>query len=160
MDGTAVCSTNIAPSMVPSQETAANHIDLQRTTLNIYRPQRSCGKVMFLHLSVSHFVHRPPPPRRQKHTPLETVIAADGTHPTGMHSCCDMRVTLVNTNTNWGLFRFHMKWKLDLKFLVQHLPSLDLCIGVPVTHHLFTPVNLRAISAVYNNNVYKSSNSF
>ena len=24
----------------------------------VYRPQRSCGKVMFLHLSVSHSVHR------------------------------------------------------------------------------------------------------
>ena len=26
--------------------------------LCIYCPQRSCGKVMFLHLSVSHFVYR------------------------------------------------------------------------------------------------------
>ena len=26
--------------------------------LSYYRPQRSCGKVMFLHLSVSHSVHR------------------------------------------------------------------------------------------------------
>ena len=41
------------------------------------------GKVMFLHLSVIHSVHRggvkgiPPLGRSQ----------ADGTHPTGMHSC-------------------------------------------------------------------------
>ena len=28
MDGTVVCSTNIAPSMVPPRETAANHTDL------------------------------------------------------------------------------------------------------------------------------------
>ena len=27
------------------------------TALTFYRPQRSCGKVMFLHLSVSHSVH-------------------------------------------------------------------------------------------------------
>ena len=26
-------------------------------SLNLYRPQRSCGKVMFLHLSVSHSIH-------------------------------------------------------------------------------------------------------
>ena len=66
----------------------------------------SCEKVMFLHLSVSHSVNRvvsgqtlsrqkppilgrqlprkassPPPP------PHETGTAADGTQPTGMHSC-------------------------------------------------------------------------
>ena len=68
--------------------------------------KRSCGKVMFLHLSVSHSVHRggclpqcmlgynPPgktPPRHhspgQKSPPLQTATAADATHPTGMHSC-------------------------------------------------------------------------
>ena len=57
---------------------------------NIYRTQRSCGKVMLLHLSVSHSVHEggcipactgaditPSPP---------TATAADGTHPAGVHS--------------------------------------------------------------------------
>ena len=29
-----------------------------RYNRTFYRPQRSCGKVMFLHLSVSHSVHR------------------------------------------------------------------------------------------------------
>ena len=50
----------------------------------------SCGKVMFLHLSVilggcTPQVDHPP----GRHTPLlpETATAADGTHPTGMHSC-------------------------------------------------------------------------
>ena len=71
-----------------------------------YRPQHSCGKVMFLHLSVSHSVHRRgvvvyPSMHRGRHppgqtdipaytgadTPLPTATAADGTHPTGMHSC-------------------------------------------------------------------------
>ena len=51
-----------------------------------YRPQRSCGKVMFLHLSVILFTgggvwQTPPRPLQQ------TATAADGTHPTGMHSC-------------------------------------------------------------------------
>ena len=62
---------------------------------NIYRPQRSCGKVMFLQLSVILFtggdsVHRggvwQTPPRED--TPAQqTPTAADGTHTTGMHSC-------------------------------------------------------------------------
>ena len=59
---------------------------------------------MFLHLSVSHSVHRgrsapvhagiPPwadTPRAdtpsRADTPQQTATAADGTHPTGMHSC-------------------------------------------------------------------------
>ena len=69
-----------------------------------YRPQAKFAKVMFLHLSVSHSVHRgeylgrynppgqvPPPPAGTP--PLGAVHAgrygqeAGGTHPTGMHSC-------------------------------------------------------------------------
>ena len=60
---------------------------------------------MFLHLSVSHSVHEgggvsqhargrvlldPPGQTPPRHTPLPTpklATAADGTHPTGMHSC-------------------------------------------------------------------------
>ena len=71
-----------------------------------YRPQRSCGKVMFLHLSVILFTggggvcqipSRRHPPPGQTHpwadtlpgqTPIQqTATAADGMHPTGMHSC-------------------------------------------------------------------------
>ena len=77
-----------------------------------YRPQHSCGKVMFLHLSVILFTGgvsalmpagiQPPLGRHpsgqippQADTPLRSACweihmatAADGTHPTGMHSCC------------------------------------------------------------------------
>ena len=59
------------------------------TLEDIYRPQRSCGKAMFLQLSVilstgegdvsQHTLGR--------HLPVQRVIAVDGTHPTGMHSC-------------------------------------------------------------------------
>ena len=82
--------------------------------------KRSCGKVMILHLSVSHSVCRgegvclsvccdmPPPPGRYpagrhplgKHdwvdTPHQmppsqhTATVVDGTHPTGMLSCCNL----------------------------------------------------------------------
>ena len=95
-----------------------------------YRPQQSCGKVIFSQVSVSHSVHmgclpdtphpgqtppwaNPPgqtppgqtPPRQTPHfpvhagihtpsaqwmlgyTPLPAATAADGTHPSGMHSC-------------------------------------------------------------------------
>ena len=55
-----------------------------------YRPQRS-GKVLFLHLSVIPFrgkgyladAHTP-----QADPPQQTATAADGTHHTGMYSCC------------------------------------------------------------------------
>ena len=69
-----------------------------------YRPQRSCGKVMFLHVSAILSMggvcqdtpigrHKPPRQTLPSHThspgkhPPVTVTAADGTHPTGMHSC-------------------------------------------------------------------------
>ena len=48
-----------------------------------YRPQRSCGKVMFLHLSVSHSVHRvcvgqtPPPEDISQHALGQTPPWAD-----------------------------------------------------------------------------------
>ena len=45
---------------------------------NIYRPQRSCGRVMFLHLSVSHSVHRVGGCVLLRQTPL-------GRHPLGRH---------------------------------------------------------------------------
>ena len=66
--------------------------------------KRSCGKVMFLHLSVSHSVHRGGSVHAGIHTPrtdtppwadtpcpvhagIDMATAADSTHPTGMHSC-------------------------------------------------------------------------
>ena len=62
-----------------------------------YRPQRSCGKVMFnncLILFTGGIWQTPPPPVQtippQADTttpPQETATAADGTHPTRMHSC-------------------------------------------------------------------------
>ena len=87
--------------------------------LHFYRPQRSCSKVMFLLLSISHSVHRgvyssmqwgrhppgqtypsmqwgrhPPGQTPLRQTPPwtdtptgQTATAADGTHPTRMHSC-------------------------------------------------------------------------
>ena len=51
---------------------------------------------MFLHVSVILStvvgVWQTPPgqtPALPGETPLETATAADGTHPTGMHSCCN-----------------------------------------------------------------------
>ena len=58
-----------------------------------YRPQRSCGKVMFSQASVilsrgcladTHPSGQTPP---RQTPPQHTAIAADGTHHTGMHSC-------------------------------------------------------------------------
>ena len=71
-----------------------------------YSPQRSCDKVIFSQASVilstegevsapAHAgIHTPPLGR---HTPGQTspppvATAADGTHPTGMHSCYKLRL--------------------------------------------------------------------
>ena len=66
-----------------------------------YCPQRSCGKVMFLHLSVILFIGgyladtllgRPP----GVDTPSQKMAsAADGTRPTGMHSCLNYHFTAL-----------------------------------------------------------------
>ena len=59
-------------------------------TQNPARPNALCGKVMFLHLSVILFIGgggvlQTPP--RWTPPPQDTATAADGTHPTWMHSC-------------------------------------------------------------------------
>ena len=46
-----------------------------------YRPQRTCGKVMFSQGSVILFTGG------GRHPPPEMATTADGMHPTGMHSC-------------------------------------------------------------------------
>ena len=69
-----------------------------RPVQTCYRPQRSCGKVTFLRLAVILFIHpstrqatpSPEPgrhPQTRQTSAGETATAADGTHPTGMHSC-------------------------------------------------------------------------
>ena len=48
---------------------------------NHYRPQRGCGKVMFSQSWNTHMA-----------------TAADGTHPTGMHSCSRFFLSITKTN--------------------------------------------------------------
>ena len=72
----------------------------------------TCGKVMFSQVCVKNYVHRgkgrcspsqtdtspgqtPPPP---------TAIAADGTHPTGMHSCLNILI-LGDSEADQSAFR-------------------------------------------------------
>ena len=61
-----------------------------------YRPQHSYGKVMFLHMSVilstggcvsEHALGQAPPGQTSRADTPQIATAADGTHPTGMHSC-------------------------------------------------------------------------
>ena len=114
-----------------------------------YHLQRSCSKVMFLHLSVSHSVNRvvsasvhagihspglvhPPgqvPPGRDIPTGQvhpSTVTAADGTHPTGMLSCClKLSVRAVcsriafGPSGRWNMVRNNCKFDLVNFFLNQ-----------------------------------------
>ena len=61
---------------------------------------------MFSQVSVKNSVHgggclprQTPPPSGQTHAPPGTATAADGTHPTGMHSCLH-HMMLVNLKLN------------------------------------------------------------
>ena len=94
----------IANSNMPNQPKVKNKQIL--SPRYFYRPQRSCGKVMFSQASVILFAggvsqhalgQNPPPDRhppvkhrphlgRQHRPPPPTTTAADGTHPTGIHS--------------------------------------------------------------------------
>ena len=91
------------------------HTRVKNSAQDFYRPHRSCGKVMFLHLSVSYSVHggvglplvpgvglgsvchttpwQTPPPGQTPplaDPPAQCMLGygqqAGGTHPTGMHS--------------------------------------------------------------------------
>ena len=48
------------------------------------------------------------PPGADTPLPKQTATAADGTHPTGMHSCC----------TLWLVYWTKIKWKIYVKFLL------------------------------------------
>ena len=94
-------------------------------------PSANCRKVMFLHLSVSHSVHSPLPPGRHHHPrqtpPPETATAADGTHPSGMHSCFE--------STLGPAYKYHTCYDLvpqsppcpeNISELINSLQSCDL----------------------------------
>ena len=72
--------------MATDQQSSANDIYRVYYSVNIYRLQRSCGKVMFSQVSVILFTGGG---MRGRGVCMagEMVTAADGTHPTGMHSC-------------------------------------------------------------------------
>ena len=86
-------------------------VDTYCNAVSYYRPQRSCRKVMYSQVCVKNSVHgggwgclpqcmlgyihspisgQTPPLGRHplgRHPPGQTATAADGMHPTGMHSC-------------------------------------------------------------------------
>ena len=95
--------------------------------------KRSCRKVMFLHLSVSHCVHRrevsasvlgytlADTPLGRQPPPQQMATAADGTHPTGMLSCWWI--------TFYSLQVFgHIPWHIYVLNFV--LPIIDLGLFV------------------------------
>ena len=58
-----------------------------------YRPQRSCGKAMFLHLSVILFTGGSlSGGSLSREIPFTAVrLREGGTHPIGMYSCCEVK---------------------------------------------------------------------
>ena len=69
------------------QRSSASDIYRIYYSVNIYRPQRSCGKVMFSQASVILFTGGGGMRGRGMCMAGEMATAADDTHPTGMHSC-------------------------------------------------------------------------
>ena len=83
--------------------------------------KRSCGKVMLSQACVKNSVHRgrvcQTPPRADTHPPGQTTpptpqkhtaTAADGTHPTGIHSCLTHK--LANFSLHDGYFEPFLHW--------------------------------------------------
>ena len=100
-----------------------------RVLICYYRPQRSCGKVMFLHLSVilstgGRGVSSSGPEGGQtppgRHPPAQCMLGygqqVDGTDPIGMHSCWTCRSTHVDLFFVWFAHVMGM----------QHLPTFCL----------------------------------
>ena len=108
------------------------YLKYQQQQVHIYRPQRSCSKVIFSQACVKNSVHgggglpqcmlgytpldRPPMGR---HTPpQQTATAADGTHPTGMHSCtlcnkwptCRYETFILNNDIECKSDKTHNSW--------------------------------------------------
>ena len=96
-------------------------ISKQNNIFHVYRPQRSWGKVMFLHVSVILFTGgvclsacwdtTPPEQTPPGQAPPGAVHAerygqhAGGTHPTGMHSC--WRLVLLDKIFLFWFTRLH-----------------------------------------------------
>ena len=78
--------------------------------VHFYRPQTMFAKVMFLHLSVSHSVHRggvpgqvPPPPRQV--SPRAGTPPGAGTPPPRLHA--GIRSTSRRYTSHWNAFLLH-----------------------------------------------------
>ena len=90
---------------------------------NNNRPQRSCGKVMFLHLlSFSSQGGCLPSacwdtPSCPMHTGIDMATAADGTHSSGMHSCFG--------NYFWKTFSTEMTQRGTAFLLIQIRVQLE-----------------------------------
>ena len=84
-------------------------LTLKRIRKQIFLPF-TCGKVMFSQASVILSTGGTPPPGRHHPSwadttppPQETATLADGTHPTGMHSCS------LKMNNKLNLIRIHLE---------------------------------------------------
>ena len=94
----------------------------------------SCGKVMILHLSVSHSVHggvwADTPYADPSEQTLHASTAADGTHPTGMHSCHDIRLQQNDSQflTSIMTSLLNFKSKISTPVSVQNKSKFKPCI--------------------------------
>ena len=107
----------VRPSRPPRSANALWFIYTERNTntkANFYRPQRSWGKVMFLHVSVILFIGGSLQTPPWANTLLCTVHAGirstiGGTHPTVMHTCLLWPLSLLNVNIKMDSLWTHME---------------------------------------------------
>ena len=71
------------------------HPRAKQTKLIVTVRNSSCGKVVFTGVCLSKGGGAHPPPGQTPSPPPEMAAAADGTHPTGMHSCFENVSTQV-----------------------------------------------------------------
>ena len=105
-----------------------------------YRPQRSCGKVMFLHLAAILFTRggladtpQADNPTPRTHPTQQTATVADGTHPTGMHSCSNL-VSEYSIDSIFHSMDFIDGFLVMIKFCALHSVVIFFIDQTPKPH--------------------------
>ena len=133
-------------TFIPGESEVTFNILFSIQSLSLFTVRNEVAKVMFLHLSVcpqggSASVHAglPPPqsrhppgadPPRSRPPPQQTATVADGTHPTGMHSCSTLRNSLSEKEITWGkmfLSNFSCKLWIVVNTMMRVFVQLPIC---------------------------------
>ena len=134
-------------TFIPGESEVTFNILFSIQSLSLFTVRKELAKVMFLHLSVCPqgglpqciLGYHPPeqappsrsrPPLRSRPPPQQTATIADGTHPTGMHSCSTLRNSLSEKEITWGkmfLYNFSCKLWIVMNTMMRVFVQLPIC---------------------------------